>query len=321
MAALALSCAVLLSGCQVGNIRFVFIEPIGPREVFKIDHEVCKDNEARLYLANYANIYGNAYGAKMWKQESKVKQLESYVKEMAISQLARIKCLNGIAKEKEIELSTEEERKAKEAAKKYYESLSDKEREYLEIEETDIELCYQEYWRAAKAYQSLTGEINEEVSDDEARVMEAMQIFVADQSLAQEVKKRLGNGEDFATVASACNEKDKTEITFGREEMPPEVEAEAFELEDGEVTGAIKAADGYYFIKCIDKYNQELTDQNKKAILEEREEQAFHDVYDEYVSGISTVFNEKLWEHTDAGQKKGIGTDSFFEVIDQAMGF
>lgn len=54
--------ALLLSGCQIGNTKVVFLKPVGYHQVFKIDKEVCRKKEAKVYLTNYMNIYGNAYG-------------------------------------------------------------------------------------------------------------------------------------------------------------------------------------------------------------------------------------------------------------------
>ena len=57
--------ALLLSGCQIGNTKVVFLKPVGYHQVFKIDKEVCKKKEAKVYLTNYMNIYGNAYGVSL----------------------------------------------------------------------------------------------------------------------------------------------------------------------------------------------------------------------------------------------------------------
>ena len=37
--------ALLLSGCQIGNTKVVFLKPVGYHQVFKIDKEVCKKKE------------------------------------------------------------------------------------------------------------------------------------------------------------------------------------------------------------------------------------------------------------------------------------
>ena len=200
LAAIVLVSALLLGGCRIGNVEVVLLKPIYHNQVFKIGKEVCKKKEAKVYLANYMNIYGNAYGIRLWDEKSRTEDLEQYVKDMTISQLSQVKCMNGIAHQHEIELTKEEEKKAAEAAAKYFKSLSKKERRYMGIDESDIKNMYQEYWIAMKAYRSLMKGVDEEVSDDEARVIEAMQIFVEDKSRAKEVKKRLKNGEDFAAV-------------------------------------------------------------------------------------------------------------------------
>lgn len=319
MAALALASAVLLGGCQIGDTQVVLVKPISFREVFKIDEEVCTKKEAMVYLTNYVNIYGRAYGIDLWKSEADTKKVEQYIKDVTVSHLAKVKCMNGIAKEQDMKLTKEEKKKISRAADTYDASLSKEDRKYLGIHKSDIEKMYQEYWLAVKVHQSLIGSVDEEVSDDEARVMEAMQIFVKEASKAKEVEERLKNGEDFAAIAGTYNEKDRVEVTFGREDVPKEVEQVAFELENEEISEAIQTKEGYYFIKCVNKYNQELTDKNKEVILENRKEKAFHDVYDSYIEKISTVFNDRMWEKVEVEPDEKVGTDRFFEVIDEAI--
>ena len=72
--------------------------------------------------------------------------------------------------------------------------------------ESDISEYYQHYALAQKLYNSLTNSVNEEVSDDEARVIEIMQIFVADSTKASDVAAKLERGDDFASVANNYNE-------------------------------------------------------------------------------------------------------------------
>ena len=142
--------ALLLSGCQIGNTKVVFLKPVGYHQVFKIDKEVCRKKEAKVYLTNYMNIYGNAYGVSLRKQKSVQEDLEQYVKDLTISQLSKIKCMNGIAKEQKIELTKEEEQIAEAAAKEYYESLSKEERKYMGVSQSLITKMYSEYLLASK---------------------------------------------------------------------------------------------------------------------------------------------------------------------------
>jgi len=311
--------AMLLSGCQIGNTKIVYLQSVWPGQVFKIDDEVCKKKEARVYLINYKNIYGASYGVDLWQQNANEESLEAYIKDKTISQLAKIKCMNGLAKEKDITLTKKEKAAAQDAAKEYYESLSKKERKYLGVRQSKLAKMYQEYMLAEKVYQSITEHVNTEISDDEARVMEAMQIFVSDKAKAEEVQMRIQNGEDFSALAGSYNEKGSIENSFGREDVPKEVADQVFELDNDEISDMIAVDDGYYFIKCTNKYNQELTDKNKVVLENEKKQEAFEAVYNAYTDSISKVLNKRLWKKMNLDASKEIKTDSFFEIIDKKL--
>ena len=224
-----------------------------------------------------------------------------------------------LAEDQGIALTTEEKARIKDAAAKYYESLNEAELTYTGASQSDIESMYEDYALANKVYQSLTQSVDEEVSDDEARIMEAMQIYVKTQDKAEEVSAKLAAGEDFAAVASNYNQKPVIEITFGRGDLPEEVEKAAFELDDGAVSDCIQTDDGFYFIKCINKFNEELTDANKSNIVDAREKAAFDDVYEEFVSTLASNLNESVWENIPLVTDGSISTNSFFEIIDMTI--
>ena len=105
--------------------------------------------------------------------------------------------------------------------------------------ESDISEYYQHYALAQKLYNSLTNSVNEEVSDDEARVIEIMQIFVADSTKASDVAAKLERGDDFASVANNYNELSSIQTTVARDELPKEVEEVAFNLDNGQTSSMI----------------------------------------------------------------------------------
>lgn len=314
-----LAMTLLLGGCNIGGREVVITGGLGSRDVFQIGGASCKLTEAKVYLANYQNIYGMSYGINLWERGFHKDKLTEYIKEIALSEMSRIVCMDLLAKERGISLSEEETQRIKQAAETYYQSLTESEKEFTEVSESDIASMYENYVLADKVYQSLTEGINAEVSDDEARIMEAMQIYVKSKKKAEEVQKKLSDGEDFAAVASNYNKKSLIEITFGRGELPQEVEQAAFELENEEVSSCIAAEDGYYFIKCINKFNEELTDANKYKIVETREKAAFDDVYEEFVSGLSSKLNTEVWEKITLVTDGSVATDRFFEIIADAM--
>lgn len=314
-----LAVSVFFAGCSIGGKEIVVTSGVGSKDVFKIGGNSCNQTEAKVYLANYQNIYGKSYGIDLWEQGFQKKKLKQYVKEVALSEMTKIICMDLLAEDQGIALTTEEKARIKDAAAKYYESLNEAELTYTGASQSDIESMYEDYALANKVYQSLTQSVDEEVSDDEARIMEAMQIYVKTQDKAEEVSAKLAAGEDFAAVASNYNQKPVIEITFGRGDLPEEVEKAAFELDDGAVSDCIQTDDGFYFIKCINKFNEELTDANKSNIVDAREKAAFDDVYEEFVSTLASNLNESVWENIPLVTDGSISTDSFFEIIDMTI--
>lgn len=314
-----LAVSVFFAGCRIGGKEIVVTSGVGSKDVFKIGGNSCNQTEAKVYLANYQNIYGKSYGIDLWEQGFQKKKLKQYVKEVALSEMTKIICMDLLAENQGIALTTEEKARIKDAAAKYYESLNEAELTYTGASQSDIESMYEDYALANKVYQSLTQSVDEEVSDDEARIMEAMQIYVKTQDKAEEVSAKLAAGEDFAAVASNYNQKPVIEITFGRGDLPEEVEKAAFELDDGAVSDCIQTDDGFYFIKCINKFNEELTDANKSNIVDAREKAAFDDVYEEFVSTLASNLNESVWENIPLVTDGSISTDSFFEIIDMTI--
>lgn len=311
----ALLCFGLLGGCG----RIAIMGSLGSQDVFRIGDKYCDLTEAKVYLANYQNIYGKSYGIDLWERKFKERELKEYIKEVSLSEMTRVACMDLLAEDQGIALTKEEKQAVKEAAGEYYRSLGEAELSYTGASEADIVSMYEDYALAHKVYRSLTVGVNEEVSDDEARIMEAMQIYVKKKKEVREVKAKLAAGEDFAAVASNYNQKAETELVFGRGTLPEEVEKAAFDLDNGEVSECVEAEDGFYFIKCINKFNEELTDANKSNIVETREKAAFDDVYEEFVGGLTSKLNEGVWEDVTLVTDGSITTDCFFDTIEGAM--
>ena len=315
--AVVLFMSMAVSGCKVGSTEVVVNSGFSGSEVFRIKDEVCTLSEARVFLTNYQNIYADMYGVNLWKHKFQENELETYVKDVTVSQLAQILAMDFLAEEKDISLSEEEQSKIKEAAKAYYDSLNDAEKQYMHVSEGDIEKLYRRYGLANKLYTHLTGDVNAEVSDDDARVMEAAQIYVTDENDANEIENQLSNGADFMSLAGTYNETVEIEVAFGRNDVPKEVEEVAFSLENEQVSGKISAENGWYFIKCINNYNQELTDANKSVILEQRRKEAFDDVYREFLEELPSEFNKEVWKEVKLENDKEITTDSFFKTYEK----
>lgn len=156
IAAVVLSISVFLGGCSLGKTDIVFTTGLSANEVFKIEHEKVSLAEAKVYLCNYQNLYGNVYGIDLWEQQYQTDDLEQYVKDVTLSEMTRVICMDQLAEQKEITLSKEEKTNLKLAAKEYYESLNEEEKSYMDVSEATIEKLYENYALASKVYTSLT---------------------------------------------------------------------------------------------------------------------------------------------------------------------
>jgi len=314
--AVCLLFCVLLTGCQIGDKSIVVLKPLSNRYVFQIGDVSCSVKEAKIYLANYQNIYGEAYTLDLWEHDFGDESLEEYVKTITLNKLVTVACMTQLAGQQGLALTEEDEANILEAASAYYDSLTEKDKGYLNVSEVEIAEYYRHYVLAQKVYYYLTGEINGEVSDDEARVMEVMQIYVTDPEDAAIVREKLQNGEDFASVANMYNELPSIQANICRDDLPEEAELVAFRLDNNEVSEVIAVENGYYFIKCLDKYNEALTEANKVTIVEKREKEAFDDVYNEFVESLTSYINEDVWETLKVDSTSEVVTDSFFDVYE-----
>ena len=102
-----------LSGCKIGNTEIVLnSNSVGRNHVFSINGDKCTKEEARLFLCNYQNIYGYTYGVDLWEYDFSQLDpdcsLEEYVKDVTLSELTNIMCMEQLAKQQEITLTEAE---------------------------------------------------------------------------------------------------------------------------------------------------------------------------------------------------------------------
>lgn len=306
-----------MTGCELGGDSTETVRRLNETEVFRIGDTVCTLPKAKVYLCNYQNIYGEAYGIQLWDNEKTRASLEDYVKDITMSELTHIVCMEELAAQREVVLTEEEKDTAAEAAKAYYASLNEQELAYMEADEALLQEMYEDYALAQKLYETVTESVDKEVSDDEARVMDAAIITVQDKDKADAVAKALKSEQDFLTVAGEYNESDKTELSFGRGDLPAEVEEKAFEMDEEEITPCIQTADGYYYLKCLCKLDREQTDAKKAEIVKQREQEVFDRVYQAYVDAADSELNKTLWQSVRVDADAQIATDGFFAVYEE----
>lgn len=325
-----------LTGCakDTENVKVVLTTGFDKDEIFRIEDVSCTKAEILVYLTNIQNRYEKVYGKEILDTEIDGVTLEENVKETAIANMAQIKAMTLLAKKHNVCLAEEELNLVKEAAAEYFSSLNETEIIQMGVNEDTIVSLYSEFALANKLYHYLIKDINPEISDDEARTITVEHILIKTYNLdengnrmeystyakqqakekALEVLKLAESGKDFHVLADEYSEDKTLTYSFGKGEMEPGFEEAAFNLGNDEISGLVETQYGYHIIKCISTFNREVTDENKKKIVEERKEEVFGEEYDSFVGSLTRNLNKELWETVTFIRDEKVQTSNFFEI-------
>lgn len=332
--------AAMLSACGAGSgadgthTRVVLTTGFEKNEVFRIEKSSCTLAEVMIYMTNTKNQYENAYGKEIWKASYNGETLKENIKNTVLARIARIKAMNLLAEEHEIALSEDETAKAQKAAEAYFSSLSETERELLDVDEALITKMYEEYALAGKVYEYLIADINPEISDDEARTITVQHILIKTYSLnengeqvpysemakreayqrALEALRRAKDGEEFTSLIAEYSEDSNASYSFGKGTFGDNFEEAAFNLSTDEISDIVETVHGYHIIKCISTFDRDETDRNKVKIVEQRRKEVFNEEYSSFVEGLTKNIDQELWETVDFIENDEVTTSSFFEI-------
>lgn len=328
------ACTVLLVGCSCAGKNVRFTTGLAKDEVFKIKGSACKLSEAMLLLTTEKNLYEKSYGPEIWSKSIDGVTFEEYVKTNVKNELADIKTLNLLAKEKDIKLTGDEKQQAEAIAANYFISLTQDEIKYMGVTEADAKSMYRQYFLANKVYEELTKDVNPEISDSEAKMIKVQSIYgktyvkdnqgtrveyTAEEKASvkedmEDLLAEINNGGDFATIASNHTDAGQVEYQFGKGDMIAEFEAAAFGLVEGQVSGIVETPDGYYIIKCISGYLEDETQIHKGEMIQEAKDEAFLEIYTPFVENLTSQFNAKLWDSVKFSDMTNITVDNFYEM-------
>ena len=326
-----------LAGCGDGTLDVVLTTGFHRNEVFRLADASCSLAEARVYLATEQNLYESVYGEEIWNAAGDGTDLEERLKENVLGKLSQVKAMTLLAKRRGIALEAEEEALVRETAAAYLESLGGEERQILGVTPELAEGMYRDYALADKVYQEIIGDINPEISDDEARTITVQHILIrtvthnADGTVtpfseeekercreeAQRVRREAVSGEAFESLIEKYSDAGESTLSFGKGEMEAAFEEAAFNLGTDEISGVVETAEGYEIIKCISTFNREETDRNKEKIAEQRRDEVFGEEYDAFVDSLPRNLNEPLWESVTMIREEAVETDGFFRIYEQ----
>jgi peptidyl-prolyl cis-trans isomerase C len=133
--------------------------------------------------------------------------------------------------------------------------------------------------KAALAEETLAARMVEQIAGAvpaTAEQVHARQLVVADAGLAEELRKQIEGGEDFAQLAQTYSLDLSTRPAGGDlgwfapgTLTTPEVEAAAFALQPGELSAVVQSALGYHLVQVIERGEHELSPQTWRRLRQE----------------------------------------------------
>ncbi len=306
-----------LAGCSK-DTKIVLTTGFQEDEIFRIGDISCYSGEALCYLANIKNQYSALFGEEIWSTSQNGVTLGENIKDIVLGRLMKIKIMQLMAENMGISLSDEEIERAKNAAKEYYDSLSEPERAAMDdISQELLVNMYMQYALAEKTYNSIIPSVNSEISDDEARTVIVKRMVFSNLDDADEMHAQLDEGADFCNLLltdfSDCNDS----YYYRKGELQENIEDVVFSLSEGTYSNVVTDGTCYYIFYCECSNDIEKTDVTKQEILRERQQQLFEAEYQSFAADKESYLNEDLWEDIDYNADVINGTMGFFDIYDK----
>ncbi|MCR5126999.1 MAG: peptidyl-prolyl cis-trans isomerase [Lachnospiraceae bacterium] len=302
-----------------GDNKIVLTTGFAADEIFRIEGKSCSEAEVLVYLTTLHNQYEGAFGDGIWAVQVEGMPLGDTIKQTVLARLAKIKIMNLMAVQYQLQLTKEEQEAVKKAASEFYGNLSKDEIAAMDgVKKATIEEMYEEYAIAEKLYEYLVKDVNPEISDDEARIITVHQIRMKNEAQLADIKKQIDDGEDFDTLAYSDNEAEEVSLSFAKGEMPQEIEDACFALGEGEVSEILQTEDGYVLYQCVNTYDRDQTEAHKVQILQQRRKETFQKLYDAFAEGKDIYLNEELWAQVAMPEQKTTTSD-FFDIYEKYM--
>ena len=303
----AIAAAVCLGGC--GAVETLYSGK-GEKEYGKA--------ETMVILTTERLRYENVYSEEIWTAEvdGGGTAFETVLTGQIHDFLKELKVMSLMAREKEITLSSREKELAKTAAGQYMDALGSVQAEEFGLTEEKAEVLYTDYWTAEKLVETITGDMNLEVSDSEAKVISVAQIQVSDRTRAEEVRSKIQEeGMDFFAAAKEYSEDPeiKKQLWYGL--MGEEYEKTAFSMASGEVSPVVEDGGKYYILRCENDYDEAATRVRKEQMMREKRSAAFYSSYQAFQEEHPLTGDEELWQGLTVTGSPAVTAD-FFEIFE-----
>ena len=313
--------AVSVTGCSGSIDTDAVVATVGDEEITL----GVANFYARLTQGDYETYYASMMGMAaedMWAQEfDEDTTFEEQIKDSIMESLEDMYVLSQHAADYDIALTEEEKSAISDAAEQFDADNTDAAKEAVSGYKKDIEKVLELATIQNKMDSAMKEGVDEEVSDEEA-AQKSMQYVLFSytstddsgnsteltdeekeelKTTAQSLADRSAAGEDFAAVASELGAEAQT-ATFDSESTSPSEDliaaADALQNE-GDVTGLVETDSGIYVAELTSLLDREATDAEKETIVEQRRQDQYDSLLEEWKDAVEIEVNDRVWDKVD----------------------
>ncbi len=314
--------AMTVTGCSGSLDTDAVVMTVGDEEVtLGVANFYARMTQAQ-YETYYLSMMNNGMTAEdMWNQEYEGETTEETTKDGLLESLQNMYLISQHAEDYDITLTEEEEKAISEAADQFDEDNTEEAKEAVSGYKKDIEKYLELVTIQNKMYSVMREGVDEEVSDEEAAQKAMDYVFfsytttddsgnttelsddekTALKTAAQNLSDRVKAGEDMSDVAEESSATVQ-EATFDSETTTYDADliaaADAL-AEVGDVTDVIETDNGLYVAQLTSLLDRDATDTKKEEIVEERRQEQYDSLLDEWKDATEINVNDKVWNKID----------------------
>ena len=280
----------------------------------------------RMTQGEYETYYASMMGTTaedMWTQEvdEQGTTMEEQLKDNIMQSLQNMYLMSQHASDYDIALTDEEEQAISDAADQFVADNTEEVRNTVSGNKEDVQKVLELVTIQSRMTEAMQEGVDEEVSDEEAAQKSMDYVLFSytttDDSgnstemtdeekenlaaTAQEFANQVKNGTDMTDAAEADGVEVQT-ATFDSESTTPDADliAAADALENGgDVTDPVETDSGIYVARLTSLLDRDATDTEKETIVEQRRQDQYNSLLEEWRDAAEIDVNERNWNKID----------------------
>lgn len=228
--------------------------------------------------------------------------------------------MDRMAEQREVKLSDGEKKRLEDAADRFYEDSVRQEPKLNGLDQEGTRALFLSYGLALKCKREIMAARDVEVSQSEAKVIRIQQIAVDNTEDAEQIHLRAMEGADFYLLAKTYAKGRPVDLKVGRGELPEEVEAAVFNLEDGAVSDVIESDGHLYIVKIVDSFDEAATEIRRQSMQAERAKKRIGEALRRFLLEKRIEMDGGDWKRVEQLIGRGYQGEDFFEAAGRAMG-